>query len=162
MISSTSDYSSFLALVKTTNLSSLVTTPGRTLLVPAEKVPSQVYKLSFHFNQFKMGVLIYKLIIHFTTQAFSSLPEEILTRLRDDPDFAKETVERHLLREVLCCAGIQRNNVLFNSSRKRTASGSLVSVRRLPSSYSSSTSIIRSSVWPRLLFLTDFSADFCS
>merc|ERR1719237_1457529 len=49
--------------------------------------------------------------------------------------FAKETVERHLLKEVLCCAGIHRNNILFNTSRKRTVSDQLVSVRRSASGH---------------------------
>ena len=62
---------------------------------------------------------------------------QVLARFEEEPDFAKETVERHLLKEViiiiilivimmtmimmscqvLCCAGIHRNNVLFNTSR---------------------------------------------
>merc|ERR1712083_997689 len=52
-----------------------------------------------------------------------------------EPDFAKETVEWHLLKEVLCCAGIHRNNVLFNTSRKRTMSGDHVSVRKSASGH---------------------------
>ena len=70
---------------------------------------------------------------------------QVLARFEEEPNFAKETVERHLLKEVmimtviiiiiiiilivimmtmimmsyqvLCCAGIHRNNVLFNTSR---------------------------------------------
>ena len=59
---------------------------------------------------------------------------QVLARLEKEPAFAKETVERHLLKEVelmiitsyvtmminrqvLCCAGIHRNNILFNTSR---------------------------------------------
>jgi len=70
-----------------------------------------------------------------TNQAFDDLEDEVLARLEEDPAFAKETVERHLLKEVLCCAGIHRNNILFNTSRKRTESGQLVSVRRSASGH---------------------------
>jgi uncharacterized surface protein with fasciclin (FAS1) repeats len=68
-------------------------------------------------------------------QAFDSLEDEVLARLEKEPAFAKETVERHLLKEVLCCAGIHRNNILFNTSRKRTVSDQLVSVRRSASGH---------------------------
>ena len=42
-----------------------------------------------------------------------------------------QVVRKHLLNEVLCCSGIQRNNLLFNNSRKRSSSGDLVAVRLL-------------------------------
>jgi len=70
-----------------------------------------------------------------TNQAFDNLEDEVAARLEEDPAFAKETVERHLLKEVVCCAGIHRNNILFNTSRKRTESGQLVSVRRSASGH---------------------------
>ena len=101
VISGNPDYSRFLQLVTSTNLTSLLASPARSLLVP-------------------------------TNTAFQALDQEVLDRLEEDEEFAAETVERHLLREVLCCAAIQRNNLLFNNSRKRSVSGHLVSVRPPP------------------------------
>jgi len=99
VLSSNPEYSRFLSLVTTTNVTSIVTSPGVTLLVP-------------------------------TNSAFNELEDSIISRLEQDPDFARETVHRHILKEVLCCAGIHKNNLLFNLSRKRSTSGHIVSVRR--------------------------------
>lgn len=98
VISGNPDYSRFIELVTSANLTSLLASPGQSLLVP-------------------------------TNSAFQALDQDVLDRLEDDAEFAAETVERHLLREVLCCAAIQRNNLLFNNSRKRSVSGHLISVR---------------------------------
>jgi uncharacterized surface protein with fasciclin (FAS1) repeats len=103
-------YSTFLGIVAAANLTSLLSGPGLTLLAP-------------------------------TDEAMAAVDVEVTARLAEDQEFVKETVELHLLREVantqfnpthrpqvLCCAGIHRNNLLFNTSRKRTASGATVSV----------------------------------
>ena len=86
MLSGDPSHSRFLDLIKATNLSEVVNLPARTLIVP-------------------------------TNQAFDNLEDEVVTlghdhfqknfylrqvaaRLEEDPAFAKETVERHLLKEV--------------------------------------------------------------
>merc|ERR1712244_136339 len=56
--------------------------------------------------------------------------DDTVAKLSEDQDFAKMVVKKHLLKEVLCCSGIQRNNLLFNNSRKRSSSGDVVAVRR--------------------------------
>jgi len=65
-----------------------------------------------------------------TDSAFDKIDEEIASKLKEDKEFAQKVVRKHLLKEVLCCSGIQRNNLLFNNSRKRSSSGDLVAVRR--------------------------------
>eukprot|EP00092_Neocalanus_flemingeri_P009443 GFUD01010161.1.p1 GENE.GFUD01010161.1~~GFUD01010161.1.p1 ORF type:complete len:868 (+),score=289.70 GFUD01010161.1:35-2638(+) len=65
-----------------------------------------------------------------TDSAFEKIDEEIAKKLAEDKEFAQKVVRKHLLKEVLCCSGIQRNNLLFNNSRKRSSSGDLVAVRR--------------------------------
>jgi len=65
-----------------------------------------------------------------TDSAFDKIDEETAKKLKEDKEFAAQVVRKHLLNEVLCCSGIQRNNLLFNNSRKRSSSGDLVAVRR--------------------------------
>jgi len=65
-----------------------------------------------------------------TDAAFDKIDEDTATKLKEDKDFAAQVVRKHLLKEVLCCSGIQRNNLLFNNSRKRSSSGDVVAVRR--------------------------------
>ena len=35
----------------------------------------------------------------------------------------RQVVRKHILEEVLCCSGIQKNNLFFNSSRRRSSAG---------------------------------------
>merc|ERR1719431_774562 len=65
-----------------------------------------------------------------TDEAFDKIDEDTANRLKEDKEFAAAVVRKHLLNEVLCCSGIQRNNLLFNNSRKRSSSGDIVAVRR--------------------------------
>merc|ERR1719431_407798 len=65
-----------------------------------------------------------------TDSAFDKIDEDTANRLKEDKEFAAAVVRKHLLTEVLCCSGIQRNNLLFNNSRKRSSSGDIISVRR--------------------------------
>jgi len=65
-----------------------------------------------------------------TDSAFDKIDKDTASRLRNDKEFAAQVVRKHLLNEVLCCSGIQRNNLFFNNSRKRSSSGDLVAVRR--------------------------------
>merc|ERR1719206_825329 len=65
-----------------------------------------------------------------TDSAFDKIDKDTASRLKEDKEFAAQVVRKHLLNEVLCCFGIQRNNLFFNNSRKRSSSGDLVAVRR--------------------------------
>jgi len=69
-----------------------------------------------------------------TNAAFDKLEEEVNSRLLADQAFAQKVVQRHILDEVLCCSGIEKNNVFFNTSRRRAGAGQ-VSVRRTASSH---------------------------
>merc|ERR1711974_411654 len=51
-----------------------------------------------------------------TNAAFDKLPEDVNGRLLADLAFAQKVVQRHILDEVLCCSGIAKNNISFNTS----------------------------------------------
>jgi len=86
--------------------------------------------LEFSDLQEELQVDAGKTLLIPTNSAFDKLDEDIRSKLTEDKDFAQMVVRKHLLQEVLCCSGIQRNNLLFNNSRKRSSSGEVVSVRR--------------------------------
>jgi len=69
-----------------------------------------------------------------TNAAFDKLPEDVNSRLLADQAFAQKVVQRHILDEVLCCSGIAKNNIFFNTSRRRAGAGQ-VSVRRTASGH---------------------------
>jgi len=69
-----------------------------------------------------------------TNAAFEKLSEDVNTRLLEDQPFAQKVVQRHILDEVLCCSGIAKNNIFFNTSRRRAGAGQ-VSVRRTASGH---------------------------
>ena len=43
--------------------------------------------------------------------------------LRAHVQLSCQVVQKHILEEVLCCSGIQKNNIFFNSSRRRASAG---------------------------------------
>merc|ERR1712066_144972 len=67
-----------------------------------------------------------------TNEAFNKLTNDQEHRLIG-PDAVKElaakTVRHHIVRGMLCCAGIPRRNPLFDQSSKVTAGRDIVSVR---------------------------------
>jgi len=69
-----------------------------------------------------------------TNAAFEKLSDDVNTRLLEDQPFAQKVVQRHILDEVLCCSGIAKNNIFFNTSRRRAGAGQ-VSVRRTASGH---------------------------
>jgi len=69
-----------------------------------------------------------------TNAAFAKLSSEITEKLLTDKAFAQKVVQKHILEDVLCCSGIQKNNIFFNSSRRRAGVGQ-VSVRRTASGH---------------------------
>ena len=84
-----------------------------------------------------------------TNAAFDKLPQDVNGRLLADQAFAQKVVQRHILDEVLsrfdifkrrrkkvsfffsfcrfcqvlCCSGIAKNNIFFNTSRRRAGAG---------------------------------------
>merc|ERR1711997_547135 len=66
-------------------------------------------------------------------EAFNKLTseqKEILLGSGADKDLAAKTVRHHIVRGMLCCAGIPRRNPLFDQSSRVTAGRDIVSVRR--------------------------------
>ena len=87
MLSGDPAHSRFLDLIKATNLSEVVNLPARTLIVPTnqafDNLGDEVVTLG-HNHFFKNNFYL----------------RQVAARLEEDPAFAKETVERHLLKEV--------------------------------------------------------------
>lgn len=69
-----------------------------------------------------------------TNAAFDKLDPRITAKLASDKNFAQKVVQKHILEEILCCSGIQKNNIFFNTSRRRSSAGQ-VSVRRTTSGH---------------------------
>lgn len=65
-----------------------------------------------------------------TNEAFDKLEDEVATKMFEDKEVAEKVIKNHIVREMICCSGIQRNVFIFNQSRKRLASGEVVSMRR--------------------------------
>jgi len=80
------------------------------------------------FSEIELGEDVTVLVP--TDGAFDKLDKEVQDRLFDDKEFALQVAKKHVLPEVLCCAGIQRTNILFHNNRKRTIGGDVVSVKR--------------------------------
>lgn len=68
-----------------------------------------------------------------TNAAFDKLNDEqkeILLGQDAEKEAAAKTVRHHIVRGMLCCAGIPRRNPLFDQSSRVTAGRDIVSVRR--------------------------------
>jgi uncharacterized surface protein with fasciclin (FAS1) repeats len=68
-----------------------------------------------------------------TNAAFDNLKDEqkkILFGEDAEKEAAAKTVRHHIVRGMLCCAGIPRRNPLFDQSSRVTAGRDIVSVRR--------------------------------
>jgi len=102
----------------------------RAVLDNGEKYSKFLELLDFSGLEEELESPVGKTLLVPTNEAFEKVDDDTVAKLSEDQDFAKMVVKKHLLNEVLCCSGIQRNNLLFNNSRKRTSSGNLVAVRR--------------------------------
>ena len=82
--------SRFLDLIEATNMTEMVDQPARTLIVPTNQ--------AFENLKEEVGCILqgYSFILNHQ-QHFS----QVRARLEEDPDFAREVVERHLLNEVV-------------------------------------------------------------
>jgi len=65
-----------------------------------------------------------------TNDAFKKLEDDVATRMFEEKEIAEKVIKNHIVKEMICCAGIQRNVFIFNQSRKRLASGEIVNMRR--------------------------------
>jgi len=70
-----------------------------------------------------------------TNDAFDKLDSDTRTRMFEDAEVAKAVVKKHILKEMICCSGVQRNVFLFNSARRRSLSGEVTSIRRSDSGH---------------------------
>jgi transforming growth factor-beta-induced protein len=70
-----------------------------------------------------------------TDGAFDSMREGILEKIFKDKALAKKVVNHHVLKGHLCCSGITKNILFFDTSNKRTIGGDLISVRRSNGGY---------------------------
>lgn len=71
-----------------------------------------------------------------TDGAFANMNEEEKSRIFQDKEIARQVVRHHMLREMLCCAGINRNFMFFDQSTKFTLlEDDIVSVRRSNGGY---------------------------
>ena len=61
--------------------------------------------------------------------------DEHKEKMMEDSEAAALFVKHHVLRGVLCCAGIPRQMPFFDLSRRRTMAGDLVSVQRSHGGY---------------------------
>ena len=65
-----------------------------------------------------------------TDGAMDNMRDELAEKVMEDAETAALFVRHHVLKDMLCCAGIPRQMPFFNLSRRRTAAGDLVSVQR--------------------------------
>jgi len=71
-----------------------------------------------------------------TDGAFANMNDEEKARMFADQETAAEVVKHHILREMLCCAGISRNFMFFDQSTKFTLlEDDIVNVRRSNGGY---------------------------
>merc|ERR1711879_1038779 len=56
-------------------------------------------------------------------------------KIMEDAEDAAVFVRHHVLKDMLCCAGIPRQMPFFDLSRRRTMAGDLVSVQRSHGGY---------------------------
>ena len=67
--------------------------------------------------------------------AFKDITEEQMTTMFEDKDIARQTVQRHMMKNMLCCAGISRRNPFLDLTHKRTLSRHILSVRKRRNRY---------------------------
>jgi len=71
-----------------------------------------------------------------TDGAFANMNDEEKARIFEDKEIATQVVKHHILKEMLCCAGINRNFMFFDQSTKFTLlEDDIVSVRRSNGGY---------------------------
>lgn len=71
-----------------------------------------------------------------TDGAFANLDTELKDKIFNDKDLAQQVVKHHILKEMLCCAGITRNFMFFDQSTKFTLlDNDVVNVRRSNGGY---------------------------
>ena len=70
-----------------------------------------------------------------TDGAMDNLRDEYKEKMMEDSEAAALFVRHHVLRDMLCCAGIPRQMPFFDLSRRRTMAGDLVSVQRSHGGY---------------------------
>ena len=70
-----------------------------------------------------------------TDSAFDSMRDGVLEKIFADKDLAVKVVKRHVLKSHLCCSGITKSILFFDTSNKRTMNGDLISVRRSNGGY---------------------------
>jgi len=64
-------------------------------------------------------------------QAINKLSPDTLERFEDDVEFAKQFVLKHSISVPTCCSDILRNSgPFFNSNRKNSLGGTLITLRR--------------------------------
>ena len=64
-----------------------------------------------------------------TDSAMAHLKKETLDKIMADKDLAVKFVNKHVIRDMLCCAGIPHKMPFFDISGRRTASGEVISVQ---------------------------------
>lgn len=71
-----------------------------------------------------------------TDGAFDNMDDELKEKIFADKELATQVVKHHVLKEMLCCAGITRNFMFFDQSTKFTLlDDDVVNVRRSPGGY---------------------------
>ena len=70
-----------------------------------------------------------------TDGAFESMRDGLLEKIFADKELAAKVVKHHVLKNHLCCAGITKSILFFDTSNKRTLGGDIISVRRSNGGY---------------------------
>ena len=70
-----------------------------------------------------------------TDGAFDSMREGVLEKVFQDKALAKKVINHHVLKGHLCCSGITKSILFFDTSNKRTIGGDIISVRRSNGGY---------------------------
>ncbi|QQP41519.1 Midline fasciclinlike [Caligus rogercresseyi] len=66
-----------------------------------------------------------------TNSAFDSLPEEALSKMKENRTaWAEKIVKKHVLEDSYCCASILPRNIFLDTSGKRTLGEDIVSLRK--------------------------------
>jgi transforming growth factor-beta-induced protein len=70
-----------------------------------------------------------------TDAAFEGMRDGVLEKVMADKALAAKVVKHHVLKSHLCCAGITKSILFFDTSNKRTLGGEIISVRRSNGGY---------------------------
>jgi transforming growth factor-beta-induced protein len=70
-----------------------------------------------------------------TDGAFDSMRDGVLEKVFADKQLAAKVVKHHVLKNHLCCSGITKSILFFDTSNKRTIGGDIISVRRSNGGY---------------------------